>query len=78
MEFDQLWNAMKVKNPNLSGDAAKVTITAASFRSALKQAYDIGKSSQQQTIDRLERAVNKKPVSSSFGDIFGESFGKKN
>ena len=51
MTFEKLWAGLEARNPRLKDPVAKVVITAAMFKKALRQAYDHGDDEAQERYD---------------------------
>ena len=61
MTWESLWTKMVAKNPGFEDDSVVMEITVASFRKALKQAYEIGEKHGEES---------QRKVTSSLGDLF--------
>jgi hypothetical protein len=70
--FNQLWDQLVRKKPDLSDDGAKVTITSLSLKAMLRQAYEQGQLSKP-----ASSAVSEKSSRSSFADIINDALRQK-
>lgn len=62
MKFGAYWFRLRVKNPDLNDESAKMTQTVESFRKCLEQAYEVG---------REEGQSSKKSGPLDFSNMFG-------
>ena len=59
MTFEQMWTALVDRNPKLSDETATVTISAAEFKSALRQAFCQGTKATLNVTDKFTSVTDK-------------------
>lgn len=78
MRFTIVWETMVKRNPKLSSDDAQVTITAAQFRSALQQAYELGAKQERELIKAardISQASRGQDIGDNIADVLKTMFG---
>jgi len=53
--FTQFWETIKSKNPAMNADDQRMTISVASFKKAMEQAYDKGDADRKAANDAVNR-----------------------
>lgn len=71
MTFDEYWQSLVAKNPQLCDDENKMRITIAAFRKSIRQAYDMGHDAGRASARAPDEPRRKLDPNSIFGSVFG-------
>ena len=78
MTLSEIWEQLKRKDPKLKDDDAQVVFLSKNLHALLRQVYEQG---QLNPVKKKEESKPPPPPQDpigAFGDIFGETFGKRN